>query len=92
MIRTILTMKRTLAIALLAGALLLSGCSRPHAGASSSPAPASSPAAAHRVSGTSGRPTAPAAPATSSSDDVSDLLDQVDKQLQTNDQPSAEQD
>jgi hypothetical protein len=82
-------MKRTLAIALIAGALLLAGCSRPHAGASSSPAPASSPAAAAPAHRTSGRAAAPAA---SSADDVSDLLNQVDKQLQTNDQPSAEQD
>jgi PBP1b-binding outer membrane lipoprotein LpoB len=80
-------MKRTLAIALIAGALLLAGCSRPHAGAS--PAPASSPTAAAPAHRTSGRAAAPAA---SSADDVSDLLNQVDKQLQTNDQPSAEQD
>jgi PBP1b-binding outer membrane lipoprotein LpoB len=75
-------MKRTLAIALIAGALLLAGCSRPPAGSSSSPAPTSSPVPAQRA----------AAPAASSPDDVSDLLNQVDKQLQTNDQPSAEQD
>ncbi len=83
-------MKRTLAIALIAGALLPAGCSRPHAPASSSPAPASSPAAAapaHKASGTSGGAAAPASP-----DDVSDLLNQVDKQLQTNDQPTSEQD
>jgi PBP1b-binding outer membrane lipoprotein LpoB len=85
-------MKRTFACALIAGALLLAGCSRPHAEAPSSPAPASSTApahktAAHKTAGTSGEAAAPA-----TSDDVSDLLNQVDKQLNSNDQPSSEQD
>ena len=84
-------MKRTLAVALIAGALMLSGCGKAQEAASSTPAPASSPAAAtpaHRTSGGAGA----TKPAASSADDVDDLLNEVDKQLDSTDQPPSEQD
>ena len=83
-------MKRTLAFAVLAGAVLLSGaCSRPQTEAPPAPAPVSTPAAApaHKASGTSGTSGRTAAPAAAATDDVDDLLHQVDTQLNSTQQP-----
>ena len=72
-------MRRTLAIALAAGVLLLGGCAQRQAPAVSVPAPAA----------TSVKPaaTTPADP-----DGVDDLLGQGDRQLSNDGQPAADQD
>lgn len=93
-------MKRTLALALVAGALLLGGCARQHAAQ-----PAGAPAAtgtAPAVSGVSGvagvagvsgaTGVSRATSSSSSDDDVDSLLGDVDKQLSSDDQPAADQD
>jgi PBP1b-binding outer membrane lipoprotein LpoB len=72
--------KRTLTAVLLAGALLLAGCA--HATAAPAPAAATHPAATT---------TAPPSPVVKKTD-VADLLGQIDKQLDTDDQPHSEQD
>ena len=87
-------MKRTLALALVAGALLLGGCARQHAAQ-----PAGAPAATgtaptvSRVTGVSSATGVSRATSSSSSDDdVDSLLSDVDKQLSSDDQPAADQD
>lgn len=78
-------MRRTLAIALAAGVLLLGGCAQRQAPAVSVPAPA--PAA------TSVKPAATSVkPAEAKSGGVDDLLDEVDRQLSNDGQPAADQD
>jgi hypothetical protein len=79
-------MKRVLALALVGGALLLGGCDRsqtaaPPAGGDR-PAATESPAT-HAATGSS---------AGASTDDVGSLLNDVDKQLNSDDQPPADQD
>jgi hypothetical protein len=72
-------MRRFLALALLCVALLLSGCDRPAAEQKPArPAPAGAPQATQ--------------PAGSDNSDVSSLLNDVDKQLNSDDQPPADQD
>jgi hypothetical protein len=82
-------MKRVLALALVGGALLLGGCDRSPAAAppagSDRPAVTESPAT-HAVSGSS------AGASTGNSHDVGSLLNDVDKQLNSDDQPPADQD
>jgi hypothetical protein len=92
----IVVMKRTLALALIAGALLLGGCGGPH--------PAQPPAVATTAPATKGRAatagsttgraasTAGSRSASSSSGDVDSLLSDVDKQLSSDNQSPADQD
>jgi hypothetical protein len=84
-------MKRTLALALVAGALLLGGCARQHAAQpAGAPVATTKAPAASGVSGVSG--VSGATSSSSSEDDVDSLLSDVDKQLSSDDQPSADQD
>jgi hypothetical protein len=87
-------MRRTLAIALAAGVLLIGGCAKQRDPAVPAPVPAASSAPAAAPAGDA--PAADAsstAPATASSaDDVDGLLDEVDRQLSSDGQPAADQD
>jgi hypothetical protein len=89
-------MRRTLAVALAAGVLLLGGCDRLHAtGSASPPATGQSPAAdqppatapARTVTHIATTTNPPAAAKT-----VDSLLNAVDKQLSSDDQPAQDQD
>jgi hypothetical protein len=89
----IVGMKRVLALALIGGALLLGGCGRQQAAAHPagvSPATASPAATSSAVSGTSAASVAKSDKSDSS--DVDSLLSDVDKQLNSDDQPPADQD
>jgi hypothetical protein len=85
----ILGMRRTLAVALAAGVLMIGGCARQHAAA---PPPATDRPAAPAAAATKAATKAKVPAATSTSDDVDQLLNQVDKQISSDDQPSADQD
>ncbi|MGX6606014.1 hypothetical protein ACWKSP_28375 [Micromonosporaceae bacterium Da 78-11] len=88
-------MRRTLAIALTAGVLLLGGCAKQQDDPPDAGRPASGPAAT-----TSATPAAAPEPADSatadsaatSDDGVDSLLDEVDQQISSDDQPAADQD
>jgi hypothetical protein len=90
-------MRRTLAITLAAGVLLLGGCGKQQPPAAAPPAATSSagPSSAGSTPGASPAGASPAAAspaAASTADGVDDLLDQVDQQINGDDQPAADQD
>ena len=92
-------MRRTLAIALAAGVLLLGGCDRARAAGSAGPPAADQPpastatpaATAHTGTQVASATSPPAAAATGTGD-VGSLLNSVDKQLSSDDQPAQDQD
>ena len=91
-------MRRSLAIALAAGVLLLGGCDRPHSTGSAAPPGAGQPPAADQSPAPAPTVTHPAttanppAAAKAGTGDVDSLLNAVDKQLSSDDQPAQDQD
>ena len=81
-------MRRTLAIALAAGVLLLGGCAQRQAPAVSVPAPAATSTKPAEATPAKATP----AKTTPADDGVDGLLDEVDKQLSSDGQPAADQD
>ncbi|MCU7725296.1 hypothetical protein ODJ79_16330 [Actinoplanes sp. KI2] len=93
-------MRRTFAVALAVGVLLLGGCDRQHAQSSGGPAVGGAPAATHGTAATSGKSTNTGTGATSAggratandTHDVNSMLDDVDKQLSSDSQPTKDSD
>jgi hypothetical protein len=91
-------MRRTFAVALAAGVLLLGGCDRQHAQSSGQPAVGGAPAATHGTAATSGKSTKTGTtsgggqPTANDTDDVNSMLGEVDKQLNSDSQPTKDSD
>ena len=93
-------MRRTFAVALAAGVLLVGGCDRQHAQSSGPPAAThgtaptigKSTSAGGGASSAAGTTSAGGQPTATGADDVNSLLSDVDKQLNSDSQPTKEAD